>query len=55
MSAAELGNDSNSANNSISSALRAPDVTNPRNLLSFSSTMSSRAKPAARSSWVMNG
>jgi hypothetical protein len=53
--AAVLGNDSSSANNSISSFRRVPGVSNSRSLLSFCSTASSRAKPAACSSWVMNG
>ena len=52
---AELGNDSSSARSSISSSPRAPGASNSRSLPSFSSTVSSRAKPAARSSWAMNG
>jgi hypothetical protein len=54
-SAAELGNDSSSLSNAISSPPRMPDASNARNLPSLASTVSSRAKPAARSSWAMNG
>jgi hypothetical protein len=54
-SAAELGNDKSSLNSVMSSSSRAPGASNARNLPSLASTVSSRANPAARSSWAMKG
>jgi len=54
-SAAELGNDSSSLNSGISSSSRASGASNTRSFPSFSSIVSSRVKPAARSSWAVNG
>jgi hypothetical protein len=52
---AELGNDNSSLNSMRSSSSRMPGASSARNLPSFSSTVSSRANPAARSSWAMKG